>query len=235
LPKPFGGQEINRFQGFITPDGEAIALEDVDRMCAYLGSTYDSTEKLQKLIESLAMECVGQGMYKAACAYFARQLVLLENAQAKADCLLKMGQVMERAGDFGKALEHYAQAFDFPHEDGDTWYFLNNNRGYCLNMLGRHGEAEGFCRAAIVIEPKRYNAWKNLGISLQGQGRIDNAALSYCEASERCSNDPRAFRLLEDLLMAHPELLDQYPVIKDRYGKCFALMRTSGRGGRRVQ
>ena len=103
-------------------------------------------------------------------------------------------------------------------------------------MLGRHSEAEEFCQAAIEIDPDRYNAWKNFGISLEKQGKMENAALSYCEATERGPEDPRAFRLLEDLLMAHPELLDQNPVIKDRYGKCFALMNTAaGRAGRRIQ
>jgi hypothetical protein len=65
---------------------------------------------------------------------------------------------------------------------------------------------------------------------------MGEAALSYCEATERGPHDPRAFRLLEDLLIAHPELLKQNPVIADRYGECFALMRTAaGRAGRRVQ
>jgi tetratricopeptide (TPR) repeat protein len=236
LPKPFDSQEIEGTHGFIVPNGEFIALEDVDRMCVYVGSVYDSAEKIQKLFGFLAMECVGHGMHAAACAYLARRLPLLESAEAKADCLLKMGQTMEQAGDFEKALEHYTRAFDLPEGDDDTWYFLNNNRGYCLNVLGRHSEAQEFCQAAIEIDPDRYNAWKNFGISLEKQGKMEDAALSYCEATDRGPEDPRAFRLLEDLLMAHPELLDQYPVLKDRYSKCFALMRTTaGRAGPRIQ
>ena len=100
----------------------------------------------------------------------------------------------------------------------------------------RHSEAEEFCQAAIEIDPDRYNAWKNLGVSLEKQSKMEDAALSYCEATDRNPEDPRAFRLLEDLLMAYPELLKQNPVIADRYGECFALMRTAaGRAGRRVQ
>jgi len=103
-------------------------------------------------------------------------------------------------------------------------------------VLGRHSEAQEFCQAAIEIDPDRYNAWKNFGISLEKQGKMEDAALSYCEAIDRGPEDPRAFRLLEDLLMAHPELLDQHPVLKDRYSKCFALMRTAaGRAGPRIQ
>ena len=96
MPKPFDGQERNGSHGFIEPNGEFIALEDVDRMCAYIRSVYDSAEKLQKLIEFLAMECVSHEMHATACAYLARRLLLLESSKAKADCLLKMGQGVGR-------------------------------------------------------------------------------------------------------------------------------------------
>ncbi len=109
MAKPFEGREIKGSHGFIVPNGEFIALEDVDRMCVYIGSVYDSAERIQKLFGFLAMECVGHGMHTAACAYMARRLPLLESAEAKADCLLKMGQTMEQAGDFEKALEHYTR------------------------------------------------------------------------------------------------------------------------------
>jgi hypothetical protein len=49
VPKPFEGQEKEGTHGFIVPNGEFIALEDVDRMCVYIGSVYDSAEKIQKL------------------------------------------------------------------------------------------------------------------------------------------------------------------------------------------
>ena len=214
----------------MTRNGEIIALDDVDRMCAWLGSICENLEKLQKMIESVAMECLSYGMHSAAGAYLGRQLALLENPQDKATCLLKMGQVMEQANNFGKALEHYARAFNFPQENSLTWYFLNNNRGYCLNILGSHREGEEFCRAAIQIAPKVPNGWKNLGISLQGQGKIDEAALSYLEATERCPEDSRAFWLLEELLMANPDVLESHPVLAGRYRNCLDLIRTTSWG-----
>gem|GEM_PF-3647907 len=108
MAKPFGGQEIKGSHGFILPNREFIALEEVDRMCVYTGSVYDNAEKLQNLIGP-------------------------------------------------PAIEH-------------------------------------------------------------------------------CRVNPRAFKLLEDLLMAHPELLEQNPVIASYHEKCFALMRTAaGRSGRRIR
>ena len=114
MTKPSDGQDISGLNGFIVPGGEFIALEDVDRMCAYIASVYDSAEKIENLIRGLAMECVSHSMYAAACGYLGKLLALLEDTRAKADCLLKMGQVMEQAGDFEKALQHYTEAFDFP-------------------------------------------------------------------------------------------------------------------------
>jgi hypothetical protein len=47
LPKPFDVQEVNGSHGFIVPNGEFIALDDVDRMCVYMDTcqvlTYDIT------------------------------------------------------------------------------------------------------------------------------------------------------------------------------------------------
>ena len=59
MPKPFEGQEIEGTHGFIVPNGEFIALEEVDRMCVYIGSVYDSAERIQKLFGFLAMEGLG--------------------------------------------------------------------------------------------------------------------------------------------------------------------------------
>ena len=90
----------------------------------------------------------------------------------------------------------------------DTWYFLNNNIGYCLNIEGRHQEAEKHCRAAIRINRKRRNAFKNLGIALEGKGRHVDAARNYLRAAKLCSTDPRAIVLLNRLIGSHREILE---------------------------
>jgi Flp pilus assembly protein TadD len=95
----------------------------------------------------------------------------------------------------------------------DVGYFLHNNRGYCLNLLGRHADAEVHTRAAIAIDPKRHNAHKNLGLALAGQGRFGEAARALLEADCCCPPDTRARGHLTELLAKNPELLAADPAL----------------------
>ena len=86
------------------------------------------------------------------------------------------------------------------------WYFINNNLGFSLNIMERFAEAEPYCRRAMQSDPNRPNAYKNLGLSLAGQGQYREAAQCYVAATQINAADPRAFHLLMDLVKNHPEL-----------------------------
>jgi len=75
-----------------------------------------------------------------------------------------------------------------------------------LNTLGQFAEGEIYCRRAIGIDPRRPNAFKNLGIALSGQGNYRAAARAFIAATQANAADGRAFQLLEGLLKQHPEL-----------------------------
>jgi tetratricopeptide (TPR) repeat protein len=99
-------------------------------------------------------------------------------------------------------------------------YLINNNMGYCLNFAGRYQEAEPYCRKAIAINPERHNAYKNLGISLEGQGRIAEAAQCYIIAVHANAYDPRALRHLEDLIENNRGILTEINDMKDHLEGC---------------
>lgn len=144
-------------------------------------------------------------------------------AQAK----LVAGIEAERSGDFHRAVREYREGLRHPNEDFDIAYFLNNNLGYSLNQIGEFVEAGQYCRRAIGIDRNRYNAHKNLGLALQGQGRHVDAALSLQLAS-LLSSDPRAQQHLDELLAEHPEVRDSlqsYIVVE---GKHHAIVGQSG-------
>lgn len=150
-----------------------------------------------------------------------RVLVLVDTPEEQAERILDMVQTPERVGDNRAALDVYTKAFELSQEANPIWYLLNNNLGYCLNMEGRHQEAEIHCRAAIKIDPARHNAYKNLGIALQGQGKYSDAARSFMAAAIACSEDGRAFRHLEDLIAAHGDILEQEPELLEQAWECF--------------
>ncbi len=130
----------------------------------------------------------------------------MPDAEGKASCVLGMGQMMESAGDYPAAVRYYKEAFALEPVQTDVWYFINNNLGFSLNQLGQFAEGEHYCRKALEVNPNRPNAFKNLGIALEGQGDFRGAAKCFVAATQANAADARAFRLLEEMLKRHPEL-----------------------------
>lgn len=126
--------------------------------------------------------------------------------EAKAGCVLAMGQTMEQVNDYPAAIRYYKEAEALEPMNSHNWYFINNNLGFSLNTLNKFVEGEIYCRRAIGIEPQRPNAHKNLGIALAGRGQYQEAARCFVTATQVNAADPRAFHLLEELLKEHPEL-----------------------------
>ena len=79
--------------------------------------------------------------------------------------------------------------------------------------------AEHLCREAIGIDASRPNAYKNLGIALEGQGRYVAAADAYRAAALIGPGDPRGLLHLEQLVESHPEVHDEYPWLADELTK----------------
>jgi len=73
---------------------------------------------------------------------------------------------------------------------------------------------------AIRIEPNRYNAHKNLGISLEGQGEYHEAIKSYVEAIKKEPMDARVLLYLENLIDREPYLLIEDPRLEMELAKC---------------
>lgn len=150
--------------------------------------------------------------YSQACRhdlaldYLRRVMDLQPDIEHKAACVLGMGQIMEQAGDYESAVRYYREAFALEPVNTRTWYFIHNNLGFSLNTLGRFAEGERYCRAAIGIDPQRPNAFKNLGIALQGQHRPADAARCFVQATRADAADARSLKLLETMLAQHPDL-----------------------------
>ncbi|MBM4339485.1 MAG: tetratricopeptide repeat protein [Deltaproteobacteria bacterium] len=189
----------------ICSDGECVPLDDSDKVLAILKESCSDKRGIFNQLYKLVVVCANKGDDVSAYAYAEKMLLYAEDAREKAYCLLSMGQSKERVRDYGEALKIYLSAMDLPPERNDNWYFLYNNTGYCLNLFGRHVEAMQFCRAAIEINPDRHNAFKNLGVALQGQGEYSKAAVAYIEAIRICPRDGRALNLLEELVSCKGE------------------------------
>ncbi len=215
--------ETEEFNGFIAEDGEMISISDVEKVSAIFLETA-RVDKAVGILRHLIVDCLDAGFLDAAGKYTEKMLPLLDSPDEKAGCFLTMGGVLERLRKYPEAQETYARAFDLPRESNEIWYFLNNNRAYCLNQIGHHEEAERYCRDAIVIEPKRHNAYKNLGIALVNLGRYGEAAKNLILATKLCPADSRALALLDELFAGHREIVQELPDLPAQLLKCHELI-----------
>lgn len=133
------------------------------------------------------------------------------NSENKAHCHLALGQIATDEKRFAGALEHFNAALALQPEKRKVKYVLHNNIGFCLNQLNRHVEAEKFCRAAIDIDWTRASAFRNLGISLKGQGNLIGAAWVLVEAINADPADTRARQIVEQVVKSNPKLSVQCP------------------------
>lgn len=215
------------FNGYILRDGRCIPIDDVETLYREIVTNMEDRVKVLGILQGLIVECIRNGMHEAALSYLEKAFFITDDPTELARIHLAIGTVYERARDYRSAVERYKAAFTLPKEEDETWYFLNNNLGYSLNQLGRCAEAEGYCRAAIGIDPGLHNAHKNLGIALQGQGKYVEAATCFLQAALISPHDPRSLRHLEELLRGHCKEVEQdIPDIGEKYNAAAA------RGGR---
>jgi tetratricopeptide (TPR) repeat protein len=132
-----------------------------------------------------------------------------KDPEQAAHCHLALGQIATDEQRLDTALKHFATALDFAPEKGKVAYVLHNNIGYCLNQLRRFVDGEKHCRLAIAIDWTRASAFRNLGVSLQGQGMLVDAAWALVEAINAESSDNRARAILQKLVSANAEMAVQ--------------------------
>ena len=153
------------------------------------------------------------------------------NDEDAARFLLHLGQLCEQTGDFDQAHAVYARAIGLKPRTPWVQYLLCNNSAYLLNRKGEHVRAETLCRMALKIDGERHNAYKNLGVALEGQGRYAPAAALYLLATERNPADRRAFDLLTDLLARHDDARREVPEFEEWLADCRALIEAAhGKG-----
>lgn len=157
-----------------------------------------------------------RGIEKVDSARALLQMFLDSNPDdnKKAHCHLALGQIATDEQRFETALNHFLLALKLGSTQAKFTYVLHNNAGYCLNQLARHREAEQHCRLALAIDSLRPSAYRNLGISLQGQDDHKSAAWAFVESVKADSSDPKAHHLLSNLVGKHPALRIECPWIE---------------------
>jgi len=204
------------------PQGKRISAQEAERLLLERLKSRESD--FLNALWDLAYLYGTAGRQRQAQAYLERYIANTDDPEKRAGCYLRLGQLMEQIRDYESATSFYSRAFVLEPESTRTWYLIHNNLGFCFNHFGRYSEAEGYCRSAIKIDPSRHNAYKNLGVSLAGQGDFANAAENLIRATKANASDGRALKLLEQLLVEHPEVRAEMPDIEERIQACRAAV-----------
>ncbi len=204
------------------PQGKRISAEEAQRLLLERLKSRESD--FLDALGDLAYFYSRAGRQEQAQTYLERYVANTDDPEKRAGCYLRLGQLMEQIKDFEAAISFYSRAFVLEPANTTTWYLIHNNLGFCLNQFERYSEAERYCRSAIKIDPSRHNAYKNLGMSLAGQGDYAHAAENLILATMANAADGRALKLLEQLLIEHREVKAEMPDIEERIEACRAAV-----------
>ena len=197
---------LNKIKSYPAKDVLGVTPLQKIKILQYAGFVND----LMKGFYDTATVYIKEGRYGEAIFCLKELLERTADARQKAMGLYALGQIMEQLSKFEDALSYYREASFLCDNSLDLFYCVNNNTGYCLCMLGRYQEAEKYCRMAIAADGSRPNAFKNLGLALEGQGHLREAINTYINATRLDARDVRATINLEKLLQRHPELNEEY-------------------------
>lgn len=120
--------------------------------------------------------------------------------------LMHEGSICEGAIDFEIAAKFYLASLKYEFDAVECKYLKLNSLGFCLNYLKRFEEAEKYLRKAVEYSPKQYNAWKNLGVSLEHMGQHEGALECYIKAIHFSQGEIRSKKHLVRLVFRHPNL-----------------------------
>lgn len=171
---------------------------------------FEQAQKQGRSPSRTAQQIAGMGLAAHALRMLHDTVIGSEDERERARSYFIAGLIREEAGQFEAASRCYGAA---PADllEGEERYFALNNLGYCLNRLGRHREAEQICRQAIAQDSKPFNAHKNLGIAMERQGHVAEAADEYLTAAKAAETDDRPLRHLRVLLASHPDIEHERP------------------------
>lgn len=197
-----------------------ISAKEKDKILKKMNSADD----LKKTLYDLAESFKNQENYGEAIFCYRELLERFADPQASVTYLFALGQIMGKMHDFENAVSYYQEASALCKVISNITYWINNNLGFSLCMLKRFCEAEKYCRMAIDLNPGLFNAFKNLGLSLEGQGKLREAIDAYITAIKIDAKDVRAMNLFEIILDKHPELNEEY---NERLEECRNLIEKS--------
>lgn len=103
-------------------------------------------------------------------------------AEHRLRLLFLAGKMSERLYRFDAAIGYYCQSLACVIRPEELHSTIWSNLGFCWLYKRAFKTAEQCCRHAIMLDPRSWEAWKNLGVSLENQRLIQEAFIAYFKA-----------------------------------------------------
>jgi tetratricopeptide (TPR) repeat protein len=207
-----------RFTVVRLQDGVAMTVDEIERVL--LREVQETQGTSKQVLWDLAVLYSRTGRQREAADCINGLVKIVADDEERARCGLAMGQLHEQLGDFEEAARYYGATLELQPATGDTGYWLHNNLGYSLLQLGRPKEAIRYLETAATIDRGRPNAYKNLGLAHGILGEHGSAAAYFVSATQANAADPRSLRHLQELVEAHPEVLEEFPDLRAKLAAC---------------
>jgi tetratricopeptide (TPR) repeat protein len=200
------------------PQGEALTFDEIEERC--LKQLQEKEGKCVQSLVNLAKLYSQAKRHDDAFHCVERLIAFSDDPEEHGAYYLALGGFMEKIGDYQWAVGFYCQALALEPCRNTTWYFIHNNLGYSLNQLADYDGAIPYLRRAIEIDPRRPNAYKNLGLAFEAKGNFEEAAELFVAATRANASDSRSLAHLENLISSHPELEIDLPDLPTRLEAC---------------
>ncbi|MGN6639076.1 MAG: tetratricopeptide repeat protein [Mucilaginibacter sp.] len=122
-----------------------------------------------------AIACEADSQYSQTVKYCQEALALNEQREYEPDIYNTYGNTLNDMGEHEKALK----VFDSAIAKYPAYAVYYYNKGIVMNALKRYSEAEQLFKQALLIDPYRYSAHFQLGVTALQQGKIIPAYLSF--------------------------------------------------------
>jgi tetratricopeptide (TPR) repeat protein len=133
-------------------------------------------------LEALLKVCAAEGVFWEGINVIDRVIGNPDMAEHRSRLLFLAGEMSAGLYEYDKATGYYARSLACAIRTKDQHIATVVKLGFCSLYRQDFKQAEEWCRWAIKLGPYSWEAWKNLGVSLEHQNQIEEAFLAYLKA-----------------------------------------------------
>lgn len=133
-------------------------------------------------LETLIKVCAAEGCFWEGINAIDRVIGNPDMAEHRSRLLFLAGQMSEGLYEFDKATGYYARSLSCPVRTKAQQIAAVTQLGFCNLYRQDFHQAEEWSRWAIKLGPGSWEAWKNLGVSLEHQNQIEASFLANFKA-----------------------------------------------------